>query len=363
MLNSTYDEEDKASKNESKVIDAGFTDGFGYEGSTIIDNRLNTQKHVQLQKNLSRSSVIQRFSTLQQSVDQSGLSNPIEQFQHTVHQASNTTPATVDGHSAAPIQRVLLGSEQNFASHGKYKRFFDDYAANQEKTYDLQGDRLNAFVAFLDCVAPYWDMEGVPPDSAYYWFTYYLSQGVYTRDQFREAFADAGFDDHGYDVTSDPDTTDGSAAEEVVQQKRNPGPSGPKNYPGFADMLFMKTTPNATIDFNSGLANSSSKQNNKAGSLVDLNTLITANKVNDTVHDPHKGKTVRCPRAGQNFSSANRDQHFALADMIYYLNHGAKPDRTGTWTWHHLETPYQMVLVNMLVHSKHGHNGGVYLWP
>lgn len=64
----------------------------------------------------------------------------------------------------------------------------------------------------------------------------------------------------------------------------------------------------------------------------------------------------------------NRQQHFALADKQYAINKGwPKPSkatdfRKSKYTWHHLRTPHQMILVDMTVHAKHGHNGGVYLW-
>ncbi|MEM8960982.1 MAG: DUF4157 domain-containing protein [Acidobacteriota bacterium] len=61
------------------------------------------------------------------------------------------------------------------------------------------------------------------------------------------------------------------------------------------------------------------------------------------------GKSVHLP-------TASRAQHFAIADMLYDNN------RQGTWTWHHLTPEYYMVLVDMRVHAKHGHNGGVHLW-
>lgn len=64
----------------------------------------------------------------------------------------------------------------------------------------------------------------------------------------------------------------------------------------------------------------------------------------------------------------NRTQHFACADKLYATIKGnqkaswATNFRKGRYTWHHLKTPYKMVLVDMTVHAKHGHNGGVYLW-
>lgn len=66
-------------------------------------------------------------------------------------------------------------------------------------------------------------------------------------------------------------------------------------------------------------------------------------------------------------TKSNRQQHFALADHIYGQRHGCAASeitkkRKGKYTWHHLPTKYHMVLVDMTVHAKHGHNGGVYLW-
>ena len=55
-------------------------------------------------------------------------------------------------------------------------------------------------------------------------------------------------------------------------------------------------------------------------------------------------------------ATASRSQHFAIADMLY------PNDRKGTWTWHHLKQKFEMVLVDMRAHAKHGHNGGVHIW-
>jgi Domain of unknown function (DUF4157)/DNase/tRNase domain of colicin-like bacteriocin len=266
----------------------------------------------------------------------------------------------------SPIQRVIYGDLKKLNSAPiPYNRFFNDYY-NSQLHYNFEGSRLDSFVAFIDCVSIYWNLNRVDSHSAYTEFENYLQMGIYTREMFKNAFSEisveAGQDDHGYDVNNAPGEFDGSSSE-VVQQKRNPGMSGPKDYPGYTKMQFLKTTPDATIDFNAGLGASSSKINNKAGSLIDMKTALTpGGKVVDTIHDPHKNKKVRMNRAGQTFDKADRDQHFAIADMLYYIKTGSKPNRGGTWTWHHLSAKYEMVLVDMLVHSKHGHNGGVYIW-
>lgn len=69
-----------------------------------------------------------------------------------------------------------------------------------------------------------------------------------------------------------------------------------------------------------------------------------------------------------NIDKSNRAQHFAIADKLYAHKYGISNAswttnlRKGRYTWHHLVTPRNMVLVDMTVHAKHGHNGGVYLW-
>ncbi|AUT04153.1 hypothetical protein CLI64_00080 [Nostoc sp. CENA543] len=58
-------------------------------------------------------------------------------------------------------------------------------------------------------------------------------------------------------------------------------------------------------------------------------------------------------------AGASRAQHFSMGDRLCTW---AKNNRGGAWTWHHLSKEYEMVLVDMTVHAKHGHNGGVLLW-
>lgn len=79
------------------------------------------------------------------------------------------------------------------------------------------------------------------------------------------------------------------------------------------------------------------------------------------------GSLVDLSAAGKTIDKKNRPQHFALGDYLFANKSGKKASyttdlRKGKWTWHHLPTQYQMVLVDMTVHAKHGHNGGVYLW-
>lgn len=57
---------------------------------------------------------------------------------------------------------------------------------------------------------------------------------------------------------------------------------------------------------------------------------------------------------------ASRGQHFSIANRIAKNGQGNKSP--PNWTWHHLTSHYKMVLVDRVVHAKHGHNGGVHVW-
>ena len=67
---------------------------------------------------------------------------------------------------------------------------------------------------------------------------------------------------------------------------------------------------------------------------------------------------VNLVHAGVPIDKKNRAQHFALGDYLYAQSQGQPYAsyttnlRKGKWTWHHLETPYYMVLVDMNVHAK-----------
>lgn len=80
------------------------------------------------------------------------------------------------------------------------------------------------------------------------------------------------------------------------------------------------------------------------------------------------GSQIDLATAGKKIDKKSRPQHFALADALYAKKSGvgkasyATNFRKSKYTWHHLPTAYNMVLVDMIVHAKHGHNGGVYLW-
>ncbi len=102
--------------------------------------------------------------------------------------------------------------------------------------------------------------------------------------------------------------------------------------------------------------NKSEGENINASSVVWSSPVVNASKVqmrNDLTDNEQgimpSGKKVK-------LKNASRAQHFAIADMLYPNSRG------GTLTWHHLTEHYKMILVDMKVHAKHGHNGGVHLW-
>ncbi|MBR8835448.1 MAG: DUF4157 domain-containing protein [Stigonema ocellatum SAG 48.90 = DSM 106950] len=55
----------------------------------------------------------------------------------------------------------------------------------------------------------------------------------------------------------------------------------------------------------------------------------------------------------------SRSQHFSIANRIKKIPDAGSP---AGWTWHHKSNKYEMVLVDRVVHSKHGHNGGMHIW-
>lgn len=134
-----------------------------------------------------------------------------------------------------------------------------------------------------------------------------------------------------------------------IQMARKPFTiSGPKSYTGTQgsyENIAYKTGEKGDIDFSKPLSD---------GTIHRATVLTDSN--------------VDLKNFTSNIDTKNRQLHFALADKLY-ANKKNAPNaswttnfRKGSYTWHHMKTPYHMVLVDMVVHMKHGHNGGVYLW-
>ena len=133
----------------------------------------------------------------------------------------------------------------------------------------------------------------------------------------------------------------------VTQFARKPNViSGPKSYGSYQNVAY-KTDNKGCINFDTP-HNTPTKWSNP----VDPNTEVDLSK------------------AGKQINTKDRAQHFAIGDHLLSkvkFGNGGKASqitnyRKSKWTWHHLKDPYKMVLVNMEVHQKHGHNGGVHLW-
>jgi len=125
---------------------------------------------------------------------------------------------------------------------------------------------------------------------------------------------------------------------------KNTGPKSykTKNYGEFKDVTY-KTDSNGSIDFESPVSTKTWQAPVRPNTLVKLNDGSKDKKFGFT-----KSKTkVMIP-------GASREQHFSIADRILEKK-GVKINRSDSYTWHHLTKPYEMVLVDMTVHAKHGH--------
>jgi Domain of unknown function (DUF4157) len=184
-------------------------------------------------------------------------------------------------------------------------------------------------------------------------FSEWYRGGVHTRAQFKRLI--------GLSVTG------GDEQDRIIQLKRTGNSytqqdaySG-KNSVGYRNVIYYRDGQ-GNIDFTRNPATVLAGYNKAFGAKIkpsDINWSDPQDagskvQMSQDLKNPRKGvmpsgKSVELPKA-------SRAQHFAIADMLY------PNSRSGTWTWHHLSKEYQMVLVDMTVHAKHGHNGGVYIW-
>jgi len=143
-----------------------------------------------------------------------------------------------------------------------------------------------------------------------------------------------------------------------VQLKRKGNTlTGPKSYQtvrsGYFKKVAYKTSNKGGIDF--GVPDSYSQWALPVDNATKVDLIEGVNQSKN----PGKGLTKGGTKL--NIKTATREQHFSIADRIM-ADRGTPVNRAGTWTWHHMENPYEMVLVDMTVHAKHGHNGGFLLW-
>ncbi len=174
--------------------------------------------------------------------------------------------------------------------------------------------------------------------------------GTAEEDEFNDADEEAiNWADHqGLENFEDAEAIDQYIDENnVTQFARKPNVvSGPKSYGAYKDVAY-KTDDKGCIDFS------------------------TTHGVPTAWSDPvDPGTEVELSKAGKTINTKDRAQHFAIGDHLLaktkYGSSGKASQitnyRKSKWTWHHLKDPYKMVLVDMLVHAKHGHNGGVHIW-
>jgi hypothetical protein len=145
---------------------------------------------------------------------------------------------------------------------------------------------------------------------------------------------------------------DGESSEPMQQARVAGALSYQAGYTGSSGKQYTSVTyklgNRGSIDFQAP------KSSKKWSDPVDTKTLVNLQK-----GSAKKGEGITKNGTAVNIKNASRSQHFSIANRIRNIEGSGSP--TG-WTWHHIETPYLMVLVDRMVHSKHGHNGGFFLW-
>jgi hypothetical protein len=138
----------------------------------------------------------------------------------------------------------------------------------------------------------------------------------------------------------------------IMQRQRKPGESGPSSYIGtwngfpYSQVVYDRNSKGC-FDFSRPLRRSA-WSNPVEGHWCNLqNSCNTA------------GKGLMPSGGSIPLAKGSRSQHFAIANHLNMMSGSASPTNL---TWHHLQRPYEVVLVDRMVHSKHGHNGGKLLW-
>jgi hypothetical protein len=138
-----------------------------------------------------------------------------------------------------------------------------------------------------------------------------------------------------------------------LQMKRTPNTTTTQaeytteNFGKFKDVTY-KRDGKGNIDFTKALKYKTWRKPVEPSSRVELST-------------GSKSKTYGIMKNGTKIKigKASRSQHFAVANRIKKYDGSGSPAK---WTWHHLSKQYEMILVDRVVHAKHGHNGGFLLW-
>ena len=177
-------------------------------------------------------------------------------------------------------------------------------------------------------------------------FLQWFNRGVMTRSGVRTMV-----EEH-LQQTVDPSAESGDDVEPMQQRASSHTESGPKSYQSsisgpFTGASYMRDGV-GTIDFGK-LHQGTGGQSPIYGGVVDLETGAMKPGYGITLN----GTKIRLP-------GASRGNHFSVANRI--VNNGFGQSSPTDKTWHHLVTPYKMVLVDRVVHAKHNHNGGNLLW-
>ncbi len=222
------------------------------------------------------------------------------------------------------------------------------------KAKDMFGTPV-LFNLFLNLVQYHCKKAGVGlPDQLDKRYLLWLKSGVFTRSQFKQLL--------GITPLSGDDT------KQIIQMARTPntysfngdytGASNGFNYDnviyyrdGYGSIDFTKNPKSIVANYNKAEG-----AKIKSASIQWVNPQDSSSEIQLSNDLKDKTKGVMPSGTKVTLRTATRPQHFAIADMLF------PNSRTGTWTWHHLTSKYKMVLVDMTVHAKQGHNGGVYIW-
>ncbi len=217
------------------------------------------------------------------------------------------------------------------------------------------------FNIFLNLVRHHLGQEMGEDDNYRDAFEQWTAEGVMTRGRFKGLISDSlmvtDADDESYDILQM--AREGGTYSYNTDQNGNY--IGTHNNHTYLNIIYLRDGQ-GNIDFRVNPAQEREEFNNEAGENIEEDDIDWEYPVdNDSQID--MGGMLANPNealmpSGKkiNLVTGSRAQHFAIADSLY------DNEREGTWTWHHLSNEFEMILVDMRVHAKHGHNGGVHLW-
>jgi hypothetical protein len=287
-----------------------------------------------------------------------GRAEPVSQLARGGQPFSLANLVDTEPRTAPVIQRIVDTAETDDSDHG-------DAGDVEEKMIDWADLKPHAkrlpksvlFNIFYNLALWHYGKAArtaPAPETLVVPYTQWLQAGVFTRARFKELIGlTPGSNDNTGQIIQ--------MAREGHTWSKNGDYTGASNGFDYDEVIYWRDG-GGNIDFDTDPASELDSYNGTEDPEVDAGDVAWQDPVDDAsevelnndLNDATKGvmpsgKSVSLPRA-------SRAQHFAIADMLYPNARG------GTWTWHHLSTEYWMVLVDMRVHAKHGHNGGMHLW-